>query len=218
MTMKNLRFVLTVLLAALSAGCSTESLVRAPAEPLPDGWKFDGAVEGRDHVQSKLGTNGAPVIVIEKKSYYQPDKFLQVYRHFSTETLRGKRIGMKYGIAMRMNDPGMPTRDLPKGVLVTRVQCNLPIVGPRSIYTSRSPLRDDDAETRWMGGFEFNIPSDAIDCTLGFEIDRPLTMMVGDMRFEEVKTFPGAKPEGFPLPASSAGLPALDLSPSSADK
>jgi hypothetical protein len=218
MYVKSKQFIMTVLLGALSVGCSSRALVQSPADLLPDGWKFDGAVEGRDHVRSRQGTNGSPIIVIEKKSYYQADKFLQVYRHFSTENLRGKRIAAKYGVAMKLNDAGVPTRDLPKGVIVTRVQCNVPLVGPRSIYVARMPITEDDAERRWMGGFEFNVPSDALDCTLGFEIDRPMLMMIGDMKFEEVKAIPAAKPGGFPLPASSSGLPALELSPPDAGK
>lgn len=219
-------FLLTALLSALCVGSASQAFAETPTGNLIDGWAVAGAIDGQDSVDSQLDIDNSIVLLVEKKSPYQADKFLQVFRHFSATTLRGKRIRMTHEIETTVSDEGVPMEGMPKEgvpkegisrrVFITRVQCDWPGQTTRSIYAAFPLVKV--GEEKKKGSAEFMIPSAARECTLGFATAFPLRAVIKNIKFEEIKALPPEKPEQFPLPVSSADLPALEISLPAADK
>lgn len=203
-------FLLSALVSTLCLGSLTQAFAQSRTDNLIDGWAVDGAIDGQDRVYSQLETGNSTVLLIEKKSPYQADKFLQVFRHFSATALRGKRIRMTRDIETTVIDAGVPTAGMPRPVVITRVQCNWPGTDMRSISLSFHQVGDDGA--RKQGSSEFVVPSEARECTLGFATAFPLRVAVRNIKYEEVNVIPSEITKVFPLPESSADLPALEIS------
>lgn len=211
---KSPHLLLTAMLGALCLGGAGPATAQSQTVKLADGWAYDGAVDHVDRVDLQPYRDASPVLTIEKKSPFEADKFLQVYRHFSALGLAGKRIRMKYEIQTQVKDPVAAGADAPRRMIVTRIQCNTDGVSQRSIFATYVAATEDSVKRKWPTGADFAVPARATECTLGFAVARPLELVISNITFEEVKTTPAATPSvEFPLPASTSDLPTLDLAP-----
>lgn len=208
-------FLLSALVSALCLGSLTQAFAQSRHDNLIDGWAVDGAIDGQDRVYSQLESGYSTVLLIEKKSPYQADKFLQVFRHFSAATLRGKRIRMTHDIETTLLDADLPTAGKPGPVVINRVQCNWPGSAMRNISSSFHQVKYG---VRKQASIEFVVPSEARECTLGFATAFPMRVALRNIKYEEVNVAQSEIIKVFPLPESSDDLPALEISPPAAAK
>lgn len=187
------------LVAAAVAFAVPFVFVSAPALKIVDGWNIKGMQEGQDIVTTQAVANGLPMLHIEKKSAYQPGKFLYVFKNFSGVAWRARRIRMQYEIEAKGSFNA--TESEPVLVRIS-MQCGQ--------YSDSTLETLQTLEGKRSRSLYFKVPKDATACSFGFTTGIVSSLLVKSIRFEEADSTPPADDLLFPLPKAGTPVPMLE--------
>jgi hypothetical protein len=167
------------LTAAATAFAVPLVFVSSAAMKVVDGWNIKGMQEGVDTVTVERAADGAPMLRIQKKSAYQPGRFLFAFKNFSGVAWRARRIRMRYDIEAK----GSVDHSDNEPVLV-RISMQCGQYSDSTLETARSL---DGKQSRYL---DFKVPHDAAACSYGFTTAIVSSILVKSLRFEEADPAP----------------------------
>ncbi|MEO7493537.1 MAG: hypothetical protein ABIT83_15585 [Massilia sp.] len=193
---------LTLIAAALAFAVPLV-FVSSAAIKVVDEWNIKGLQDGLDAVAMQAVPGGAPMLRLEKKSAYEPGRFLYAFKNFSGSPWRARLIRMRYDIEAK----GLATRvDNNSEPVLVRISMQCGQYSDSTFETRRS-LDGKDAHY-----LDFKVPDDAGACSFGFSTGIASSLLVKNVLFEEADPAPSDNDMAFPLPTAVGASPTLEPS------